>query len=350
MNNFFEVEQVHSNLLFGRVTQKIPLISFVIPTFKRYDSLKEAILSILNQEPVDYIIYNIIVVSNDNEFNIDLLDVELDPDKVLIYANNQNVGMCNNMNKCAMLANGSFISYLQDDDVLLPNYLHEIGKLFVANRLDDIDCLIPNRSYYFDGKSIQTTFGKKAKLKGRLKGFLFNTFQKKREALQKITANDCANDWYNGFGGGPTCGIMFKKSSFMDFGGFNSNYPYIFDLVFFVDFSERYNTVLYNKTLSVYRTTDSASNRSEVQADFFRGDMYLLNRTIDSSRFVKKYREEITFFCYKSKPVGAQKIIYRDRVIPQCSKVRYIIFRVKHNLKLLRSNLCRFEISEINLK
>ena len=106
-----------------------------------------------------------------------------------------------------------------------------------------------------------------------------------------------------------------------------------------MDFSNAYNVVLYNKYLAVYRMTDSASNRPEVQCDFCRSDMCLLEKTVNTNRFASFFKDEIICFSIENKSSDTQKII---EPIPYTKKnMKYMIFRVTRFWNLMRSNVYR---------
>ena len=171
----------------------------------------------------------------------------------------------------------------------------------------------------------------------------------KKQLFQRVNAKDCGETWYNCFAGGPTCGMLFKRSSLLNTDGFSFDYKYSFDYVFFIDFSENNNVVLYDTYLSVYRMNDSASNRADVQKDFFDSDMYLLNRLKNTNAFVKKYANEIIRFSYENKSEEAQLLIGKSLRFSK-NNIKYYAFRSIRLIKLLRSNFYRREIMPSKLE
>lgn len=340
MNNFKYHSSIKSELIYGAMIDEKFDLSIVIPTYKRTSYLKETINSIANQKPTNNISFEIIIVSNDPEFNIKEISDVLNPKLFKVYKNKRNIGMAGNMNRCALLARGKYIAYIQDDDYLLEDYLVTIENLLKNGKLEGVDCLIPNRYFLYDSKNTKSIFGAKAYKNEKKKDILREIISlvSATKDFQQIKPIDCANTWFNCYGGGPTCGILFRRDSLMNTNGFSFEYPYAFDFVFFLNFSEKYNVFLYNKYLSVYRMIESCSNRPDVQYDFFRSDMFLLDK-MANNQFVKKYRNEIIRFSIKNKSKEAQKLIGK---VDCSSKITsYITFRVVRFVNLMRSGIYR---------
>lgn len=341
MNYLIADNNVESEIIYGHPRYEKVDLSIVIPTYKRSEYLKKTINSVRNQAGIDKIKCEVIVVSNDSEFKVDdIIDLLCD-DLFIVYRNKNNLGMVGNMNRCAILAHGKYISYIQDDDVLLDGYLENITLLINNAALNNIDCLIPNRYYYYDVENSKSVFGKQAYKKERKKDILRKiiSFGKTTEVFQKVTMQDCANTWFNCYNGGPTCGMLFKRESLLSTEGFSKEYPYAFDFVFFIDFSDKYNVVLYNKYLAVYRMTDSASNRPDVQKDFYESYIYLLEKALNASMFATFFKNEIVRFSYENQSLEAQKII---EAIPYTkNNFKYLVFRVLRFCKLMRSGVYR---------
>lgn len=349
MNYFSFNNDVTSELIYGNKNLCNIDLSIVIPTYKRNDFLRKTIQSINKQKNIRNLKYEVLIVSNDPEYRVNEISDILNKDIFKVYRNKKNLGMVGNMNRCALLTTGKYISYIQDDDILLDEYIKNIEELICENKLDDIDCLIPNRYYYYDQSDKDSVFGefayKKEKKKELLKKVL--SVGKTCTDFQKITTVDCANTWFNCYGGGPTCGMLFKRSSLLNTKGFSCEYPYAFDFVFFMDFSDKYNVVLYNRYLSIYRMTDSASNKPEVQKDFFESDMRLLEKTVEINRFVSTFKNEIIRFSLQNKSIEAQKIIkpmpYKRGII------KYVVFRVIRFVNLMRSNVYRRKLLPLDM-
>lgn len=345
-NYIYEYSKEESIVLFenNRTDEKIDL-SIVIPTYKRLSLLKETILSIINQKRPKHLKYEVVVVSNDINFQVKDLGLFFGNIKLIVYANKNNIGMCGNMNRCVSLSSGKYIAYLQDDDILLNNYLCSIEKLIDNGTMNDIGCLIPNRYFYFDENDKVSAFGEKTKKKEVLKYYLNKIVRIgcRDCLLQQVSAIDCYRLSYNCFAGGPTCGMLFDKELLMSSDGFNPDYPYSFDYIFLLNYSENNKVLLYNKYLAVYRMSESASNKPQVQYDFFRGEIFLINKMKKLS--VKHIDENILIkFAFNTKSKEARKLIAKDYEIKSCSQFKYCLFKIIRYVKLMRSGFYRKKI------
>lgn len=345
-NYFYEYSKYESIVLFenNKIDEKCDL-SIVVPTYKRIDLLRETILSIIKQKSPKHLKYEVIIVSNDIDFRV--TDLKLDYGKLhlAIYANKNNIGMCGNMNKCASLAKGKYIAYLQDDDLLLDDYLCTIEQLIDNGIMSDVSCLIPNRYFYLDENDKVSIFGTKTKRKEKAKHYINKILRLgcKEYMLQQVLPEDCYRLFYNCFTGGPTCGILFDKKKLLKSEGFNPDYPYSFDYVFFLKYSASNKVVLYNKYLAIYRMTESASNKPQVQYDFFRSEIFLIN-TMKNSRWNCLNNDILIKFAYDTKSKEAQNLIQKDYKIKSCSHLTYWCFRIYRYVKLMRSGLYRKDI------
>ncbi len=323
-NYLLEKEKIKSCLVFGNDKENEITLSIVIPTYKRVDLLRKNLKAILSQNiPQNPVNYEVVVVANDPNFDYKSLNLELDHNIFKIYVNEENLGMCGNMNRCILLAKGTYISYIQDDDVLLPNYLEEISSLICTGKLNSIDWLIPNRYYLMPDTGKKTQFGKKAKRNMVLKRVIGWMIRLGRpiSMYQKITPYETLITTYPFYAGGPTCGMVFKKQSLLNSGGFNSSYPYGFDYVFFIEFSKKFNVELYNKYLSLYMTSDSASNSPKVQYDFFRARYDTLESNAKEYGIDEKKKRIILFLTYVGYPVETREMVDKDCKIERVSRV-----------------------------
>lgn len=105
-----------------------PLVSIVIPTYKRTVFLEKAITSALEQT---YKNIEVIVVNDNNiddEFFLETNRIveKFHNDNRLIYLNNRgNTGGCNARNDGLNMARGRYVNFLDDDDILLPQKIAE---------------------------------------------------------------------------------------------------------------------------------------------------------------------------------------------------------------------------------
>lgn len=99
-------------------------VSIIVLTYKKFDSLKENIASILNQ---DYFNYEVIIHDDGSDnFNFDAIE-KLIPaqfkNKFVIKTSEKNQGTVKNFNCAIRLASGSIIIPLSQDDVFANNHI-----------------------------------------------------------------------------------------------------------------------------------------------------------------------------------------------------------------------------------
>ena len=120
------LEDKPSRLIFGdesRCAGRQPLISVVIPTYRRADLLRQTLDSVLSQPGIEDAE---IVVSDNNPEEDDTLRMmckEYRRDNLLYYKHSCNLEGAGNWNRMVMLAHGKWCVMLHDDDMMLPGRL-----------------------------------------------------------------------------------------------------------------------------------------------------------------------------------------------------------------------------------
>lgn len=129
--DFYKYNNVNSSLIWGEHPES-PKFTIMIPTYKRYEFLKQSLRSAVSQQNFDD--YEIVISDNDDEEekieeNLKLIS-EINSSKVVYYKNEKNIGIYGNTLRAAQLAHGEYVVLLNDDDLLHPRYL-EIVNAFV---------------------------------------------------------------------------------------------------------------------------------------------------------------------------------------------------------------------------
>lgn len=332
--NYFHMhDDVKSNLIFGNSNIE-PDLSIMVPANERLNTLEKTILSLQNLKQPKSLKVQFIIVFNNPNFKLSDLKVELNPEKFLIYVNEKNLGMVGNINRICLLSKGKYVAFCHDDDILLDNYLVEIEKHLPKLERKNFDCVVPNRYFY----SNDLGFEKSAKRKRNLGNFAI--FSKK--ILRKVNHIDCAKSWSNCYLGGPTCGVLFKRDSLLSTVGFNENYPYIFDFVFFVNFSIKHNVFLLNKFLSVYRVGEGASSNPKVQVDFFKGNLYILAILKAHIHLSNKRVCAMAYDSYACRNEETRKLIEQEYAFKKPGKFQYKLYRLNVAWNVFYRNLYRY--------
>jgi len=118
---------IYSSVIDGVTPSKITI---AIPTYRRPNMLREALLSAINQ--VTKYSYNIIVVDNDASpdisAEIDALVRSCGFPNISLLRNTENVGMFGNWNRCLKLSVAPWVSILNDDDLLCAGFVETICR------------------------------------------------------------------------------------------------------------------------------------------------------------------------------------------------------------------------------
>lgn len=267
-NNFKIHKYSRSVLKQGKLDVKSPLISIVIPTYKRPDTLKEALESALNQQKFDD--YEVIVLDNDKDENIEMekLIASYSDTRLFYYKNEENLGMVGNWNRGIELARGEWINLLHDDDFLHP--------YFLTNIMEAVNKENENVEYI----SCEVKSGNSADLqKFKIKCNDENNNIIKLEDIKPeffMLCNSCLFP-----------AIIFKKSVAEAIGGFNEKAYPIADYTFWIQMSLRGKSFKMNKILGFYRVSDF-SGTSQLQKGFFKYDFKLREELYDLLKSKKK--------------------------------------------------------------
>jgi glycosyltransferase involved in cell wall biosynthesis len=109
-----------------------PLITVIIPTFRRPKLLRRAILSVLNQTFSAFQVCVYDDASNDNTQKVVTALAETDS-RVKYYCHEQNIGDVANFNYGLKEVNTPFFSFLSDDDLLLPHFFEVAMQSLSSN-------------------------------------------------------------------------------------------------------------------------------------------------------------------------------------------------------------------------
>ncbi len=132
-----------SELVFERPRRdgQLGRVTIAIPTFNRPELLKEALESVWAQEGFNN--YDLIVVDNassvQNVANV-LAFLEASDRPVRYYVNSHNVGGFPNWNRCLAYSQTTWVSILNDDDLLKPSFLLEAMQY--VDRDPNIDAIV----------------------------------------------------------------------------------------------------------------------------------------------------------------------------------------------------------------
>lgn len=103
-------------------TLPTPLVSVIIPTYNRPDTLRKAIQSIINQTIQNFEI----IVVNDAGVDVEHVVKSFHSVKISLISHANNKGLAAARNTGIRAARGKYISYLDDDDIYYPTHLETL--------------------------------------------------------------------------------------------------------------------------------------------------------------------------------------------------------------------------------
>ncbi|MBR4703111.1 MAG: glycosyltransferase family 2 protein [Oscillospiraceae bacterium] len=273
---FERIKGVASDLLYGDASGKDrPWFSVVIPTYRRKELLREAVESVLAQNPVDFP-WELIVVDNtplDGQGWTPAQEAirELGSPPVLYYHNRENIGSGYNWNRGAELARGEWIVFLHDDDLLLPDALGNLGRQIRAYRGKKPLGYVYARRAEFTGKDRPET--------------ALGTRRYPRERLTRfgVLISGCTG------AGAPTCGTAILKEAYLKTGGVNYAFGPSADEVICYQIMRQYAVVLSRQVLGGYRWGENESLRKDTLLLMIRADELLSEYTYARSSFARRW-------------------------------------------------------------
>jgi GT2 family glycosyltransferase len=115
----------------------MPLFSVIIPAYNRAGIISRAIQSVLDQTCRDVEI--IVVDDGSTDGTADLLN-PLVLKKQISYYHQSNRGVCAARNAGASVAQGEYLIFLDSDDAVKPNWLHDFQHAISTNKTDLVFC------------------------------------------------------------------------------------------------------------------------------------------------------------------------------------------------------------------
>lgn len=265
-NSFLQFKQVRSELIFNCKLTEPPYISICIPTYRRPELLGDAIQSVLNQ--LTDTPYEVVIVDNEQDTvwssKVDQLLRGLHSPKIRLFRNNENLGMFGNWNRCLELAQGKWVSILNDDDLLAPNFINTVLELI---------------HQYPDARLIQTGF----------RSFSQAPEEALKNLLQKEEVKHSRRFSFVQLSlGNPRAGCLatvYDRETAIRIGGFNPDHfptaDVIFNMRFLREQGDAYET---NMSCALYRIQENESQKPHVLAGFIKNDFLM---RLEASKYFK---------------------------------------------------------------
>ena len=130
------------------------ILSICIPSFNRLDCLENCLESILiSSQNVKNFEFEVCISDNFSDKDpIELIKKYKKNFKIIYNRNNKNLGFALNAIKSVKISNGKFVWMIGNDDLILPNTLKDLKKIFVENT--EVEFFFIN-SYHLNSKYLE---------------------------------------------------------------------------------------------------------------------------------------------------------------------------------------------------
>jgi glycosyltransferase len=251
-NGFAHHPDVTSTPLFERRSGQRIAITIAIPTYGRPQFLKQAIDSAAAQTTSAGV--EILIVDNDPQTDgaeiIKYLK-NVKYDDVRYVRNSENVGMFGNWNRCLLLAEGEWVTILNDDDLLHPSFLEECLQVISLN---------PEIRLLGTGSAVLDERRAGGPMNIRRLMRMINVARWKPNALKRMRSVDYfLNSPHHG-----SLGILMRTALARELGGYSPSLFPSADLIFLVRYQQRHGAFYHSKVLATYRIAVNESLKPTV--------------------------------------------------------------------------------------
>lgn len=286
-NNFERISDVGYISIKESLKNISSFITIAIPTYKRVETLKDALESAINQ--IDFYDYDIVILDNNPERQDDteiFINKYYSNEKNLTYIKNKsNLGMTGNWNMAFLLSQSKFVLLLHDDDILSPFYLANVSPFLTSHDVGMLktDQFIWNTSY---------------QVRPQFPQYVYNDNKFFKAVLGMV---------YNSFGKWTPSGIVLNRESVIKCGGYNEVYYPSVDYAFFANFIEKNNIYFLKKKLFTYRISVNASLKLDTQIKWI---------TVDN-KVKMDIRTKIHILKWLADIIGKKNLIIRYKAITE---------------------------------
>ncbi len=245
-----------------------PLVSVCIPAYNNAAYIEETILSVLSSTYQNLELILVDDKSTDKTLST-LYEIQsrLQDDRIVIYENEENLGMAGNWNRCLSLCQGKYIRLLCADDLIDSALIEEEVEILEANP-DAV--LVSSDTQFVDLYGSKAGYYRRYHKSGLINGrdaVKFSVFT--RDYLGAPLAN------------------LFRRSAYEALGGFDESFHFIIDYDFFMKLYLSGQVYVLHKPLNYFRIR-SDSNTGQVMGGG-EEEAYI----DEHRRLMEKYQESI---------------------------------------------------------
>lgn len=244
-----------------------PLVSIMIPTYRRPDLLREAVKSALAQ--ITTVPFEVVVVDNDSEqemsTEVDQVMASFDATNLRLFRNQANIGLYGNWNRCIEMARGLWLTILNDDDLLDQSFLSETLDVISDNQsIGLVGCTARVRDTR--NNLMPVTFLSRAKMLLKQMSGLMNNHKPRKLGIENYFLS------YLHYG---SLGILMERKAAIAVGGFSPEFYPCSDYLFLAKFVLSNNVYYLPRELATYRIGINVSKSPDVCAGGVRQDRLL---------------------------------------------------------------------------
>jgi GT2 family glycosyltransferase len=306
-NEIHKHDDITSNILFSNIDNKKYDVTFVIPSYRREDTIVETIKSIYGQNTKYR--YKLYVVDDSGEYDAVVNAVKAitnECNDLVLYKNSVNLGQAANWNRCLELVDTKWMVMIHDDDMLCPDYLEKALNVANNNNCSEVGV--------FQSKLVNGDFG--------IKSEEFNNQQSLAQRILSIIRNKKAfkvekKDIFQFILPSAGCWLL-DRDDFVRRGGFNSYFGATLDGV--MHFSNimygRGPVMIIPEFLMIRRVEKNTFLNKDIQINvidmLYHFGMYILKDYAGLKKKVYKYRLNIStiYLAYgiKNKYLGTYNV------------------------------------------
>jgi glycosyltransferase involved in cell wall biosynthesis len=236
-----------------------PLVSVCIPTFNGAKYFRECLDSILAQKFTDFEVLIVDDQSSDETFSIAKEYATYDH-RIRAIQNKYNLGLVANWNRCVELAQGEWIKFVFQDDLIEPACLE--WMLAASTSKSSIICC--HRNFIIEPGVSESE--RQGFLKSKTLGSFFPgvTNISAADYCEVVLENEALN-----FVGEPTA-VMLHRNVFYKFGVFNPLLIQICDLEFWTRIAIHTGIVYIPETLATFRVHDGSTTATNKTSRNYR--------------------------------------------------------------------------------
>lgn len=270
-DSFFAIKDIQCDLMYGNLCcEGEPWLTIVLPTFNREHLFTRALASVLQQKDVKFY-WDILVVDNtslDRDGSTPALKEiqRIGNSRVSYVHNSENIGSGYNWNRGVELAQGEWICFLHDDDVLCHDALYNIGRQIASYRgKRPLGYLHARRLEYPEKLLLDTT----------------KHFPPERLSRFGFLVAGCTG------AGSPSCGTVILKKAYLEIGGINYAYGPSADAVLCYQIMKKYAVICSDRILGGYRWDNNETLEKSTLLKMIQADELLSRFSYQQSPFAK---------------------------------------------------------------